>query len=70
MVIARSERLILETDQFEVLMTLLRNSIYSSDARVVRASTSGALDSGLVPSQVKPITLIGLFTVSLLDAQL
>ena len=41
----------------------------SSDGRVVRASASGAVDSGLISSQVKPITLKLAFTASLLDAQ-
>ena len=30
---------------------------YSSDGRVVRASASGAVDSGLIPSRVKLMTL-------------
>ena len=34
--------------------------------RVVRASGSGSVDSRLIPSRVKPITLILLFTASLL----
>ena len=41
----------------------------SSDGRVVRASASGAVDSGLIPSRVKPMTLKLVFTASLLDAQ-
>ena len=41
----------------------------SSDDRVVRASTSGAVDSGLIPSRVKPKTLNLVFTACLLDAQ-
>ena len=36
---------------------------------MVRASASGAVDSGLIPIRVKPITLKLLFTVSVLDAQ-
>ena len=38
---------------------------------MVRASASGAVDSSLIPSRVKSMTLklIGLFTASLLDAQ-
>ena len=39
----------------------------SSDGRVVTAS--GAVDPGLIPSRVKPITLKLIFTASLLDAQ-
>ena len=41
----------------------------SSDGHVVRASAFGAVDSGLIPSQVKPTTLKLVFTTSLLDAQ-
>ena len=33
------------------------------------ASASGAVDSGLIPSRVKPMTLKSVFTASLLDAQ-
>ena len=40
-----------------------------SDGRVVRASASGAVDSGLIPSRVKPMTLKLVFTATLLDAQ-
>ena len=40
-----------------------------SDGRVVRASASGAVDSGLTPSRVKPMTLKLVFTTSLLDVQ-
>ena len=41
----------------------------SSDGRVVRASACGAVESGLIPSRVKPITLKSVFTASLLDVQ-
>ena len=41
----------------------------SSDGRVVRASSSGAVDSGLIPSRVTPMTLKLTFTASLLEAQ-
>ena len=41
----------------------------SSDGRVVRASTSGTVDLGLIPSRVKPMTLKLLFTAFLLEAQ-
>ena len=34
-----------------------------------KASVSGASDSGLIPSRVKPMTLKLVFTASLLDAQ-
>ena len=37
--------------------------------RVVRASASGTVDSGFIPSRVIPITLKLVFTASLLDAQ-
>ena len=43
--------------------------INSSDGRVVKASASGAVDLGLIPSRVKPMTLKLVFTASLLDAQ-
>ena len=36
---------------------------------MVGASVSGAIDSGLIPSRVKPMTLKVVFTASLLDAQ-
>ena len=38
----------------------------SSDGRVVRASNSGSVDIGLIPSRVKPMTLILAFTISCL----
>ena len=41
----------------------------SSDVRVIAVSASGAVDSGLIPSRVKPMTLKLVFTSSLLDAQ-
>ena len=41
----------------------------SSDDQAVRASASGAVDLGLIPSRVKPMTLKLVFTVFLLDAQ-
>ena len=44
-------------------------NLNSSDGEVVRASASGAIDLGLIPSQVKPMTLKMVFTASLLDAQ-
>ena len=40
----------------------------SPDGRVVSASASEAVDLGLIPSRVKPMTLKLLFTASLLDA--
>ena len=36
---------------------------------MVRASASGAADSGLIPNRVKPMTLKLVFTAFLLDAQ-
>ena len=36
---------------------------------MIRASASGAVDLGLIPIRVKPITLNWIFTASLLDAQ-
>ena len=41
----------------------------SSDGRVVRASASEAVDLGLIPSRIKPMTLKLLFTAFLLDAK-
>ena len=48
-------------------LDLLPNSD-SSDGRMVKASASGAVDSDLIPSRVKPMTLKLVFTASLLDA--
>ena len=45
-----------------------RPSFNSSDGRVLRASASGIVDSGLNPSRVKPMTVKLLFTAFLLDA--
>ena len=36
---------------------------------MVKASASGVVDLGLIPSRVKPMTLKLVFTASLLDAQ-
>ena len=41
----------------------------TSDGRVVRASASGAVDLGLIPNRVKPLTLKLVFTAFLHDAQ-
>ena len=49
-----------------MLSLMLQNS---SDGRVVSVSASGAVDSALIPSRVKPMTLKLVFTASLLDAQ-
>ena len=40
-----------------------------SDGRVVRASASGAVNAGWIPSRVKPVTLKLVFIAFLLDAQ-
>ena len=40
----------------------------SRDGQLVRASASRAVDSGLIPSVVKPMTFKLVFTVSPLDA--
>ena len=45
-------------------------SVNSLDGRVIRTSATGAVDSGLNPSRIKPMTLKLLFAASLLDAQL
>ena len=42
---------------------------HSSDGPVVRAPASGAVDLGLIPSRVKPMTLKLVFAASLLHAQ-
>ena len=42
----------------------------SSDSRVTRAATPGAVHSGLILSRVKPTTLKLLFTASLFKTQL
>ena len=47
----------------------LFNDHISSDGRVVRASGSRVVDSGLIPSLVKPMTLKLVFTASLQYAQ-
>ena len=41
----------------------------SSGGRVVRAAASGAVDSGLIPSRLKPMTLKLVFTAFFLDDQ-
>ena len=42
----------------------------SSDGRVVRGYASGAVNLGLIPSRVKPMTLKLVFTAFQLDATL
>ena len=44
-------------------------NISNSDGRVVRASASEAVDSGVIPSQGEPVILKLIFTASLLGAQ-
>ena len=51
------------------MFLILNVSFACSDNQVVRASASGAVDSGLISSPVKPTTLKLVFTASLLDAQ-
>ena len=41
----------------------------SSDGQVIKASAFGVVDSGLILSRVKPMTVKLVFTASLLDAQ-
>ena len=41
----------------------------SRDGQVVRASASRAVDSGLIPSRIKPMTFKLFFSVSPLEAQ-
>ena len=46
------------------------NSLFnSSESRVNRGSASGAANSALIPSRVKPMIVKLVFTASLLDAQ-
>ena len=40
-----------------------------SDGRMIRASATGPVDSGFIPSRVKPMNLKWIFTASLLGAQ-
>ena len=47
----------------------IRLGLNSSDCRVVRAFAFGAVDFGLIPSLVKPMTSKLVFTASLLDTQ-
>ena len=54
---------------YRILKKSYAGSMIISAGRVVRASASGAVDLGLILSQVKPITLKLVFTASLLDAQ-
>ena len=49
-----------------LLANVVRNS---SNGQMVRASASGAVDSSLIPSLVKPMALKLVFTASLLDVQ-
>ena len=57
--------------RLELVFRLEKNCqcIPGSNGRVIRASASGVVDSGLIPSRVKPMTLKLLFAASLLDAQ-
>ena len=49
--------------------TTVPATVASSDGRVMRASASGAADSGLIPTRVKAMTSKLVFTDLLLDAQ-
>ena len=64
--LAKAKTLVTKTDSGGQVMFYLFNSL---DGRVVRASASGAVDLGLIPSRVKPMTLILVFTAFLLGAQ-
>ena len=46
---------------------LIYDDIENLDDRVIRASAFGAVDSGLIPSRVKPMTIKLVFTASLFD---
>ena len=54
---------------FFVNELIVRKFSKGEDDRVVRASASGAVGSGLIPSRVKLMTLKLLFTASQLDTQ-
>ena len=43
--------------------------VIALDGQMVRVSAFGAVDAGLIPSWVKPMTIKLVFTASLLDAQ-
>ena len=51
----------------ETTFNSVDGKINSSDHQVVRACASGAVDSSLIPSRVKPMALNVVFTASLLD---
>ena len=55
--------------EYSMLFPVFLYFFNSSDNRVLRVSASGAVDSGLILSRVKPITLKLKFTTSLLDAR-
>ena len=46
---------------------LIYDDIENLDDRVIRASAFGDVDSGLIPSRVKPMTIKLVFTASLFD---
>ena len=48
-----------------LVVRAFRQQICSSDGRVVRAPAMGAVDFGLIPSRVKPMTSQLVFTASL-----
>ena len=50
-------------------LKLYLTTLNSSNGREVKTFASGAVNSGLMPSQIKPMTLKVVFTASLLDAQ-
>ena len=56
-------------DSERPLLNSLPNAFNSSNGRVVRASASKVVDSGLNPSRAKPMTLKLVFIAFLLDAQ-
>ena len=57
------QRIIVKDDKSHLI------KLNSSKDQLVRASASGAADSALIPSPIKPIILTLVFTTSLLDAQ-
>ena len=51
------------------MLAFLASHCYCLDGQLVRASASEAVDLGLIPSAVQPITLKLVFTAFLLDTQ-
>ena len=61
----------MESRQHANVRQILHHTLFicTSDGRIVGASSSGAVDSGLIPNGIKPMTLKLEFTASVLEAQ-